>query len=82
LIKGDASFKKLWLEYKSHTDPSLLLARQALLKRVHAQLGRNDHIRAHTALAVEASIDEGDEYKRWKVLDPLKPSHPLADDPI
>lgn len=72
MVRGDTAFKKLWLQYKNRTDPSSPPARQYTPNPAEATT-----FRAHTASAIEASTDEDDEYKRWKVLDPLKPIHPF-----
>ena len=83
LIKGDASFKKLWLQYIERPSPSSNTPSAHLpSRRAHASSARDDYIRANTSRVAQSSINASDEYEAWKTLPPLPDDHPLANDPI
>jgi hypothetical protein len=79
LIKNDAAFLKLWLQYKAQPEPLTTPSNQSQ-KRAHAASGRDDYIRANTR-GSQGLVDV-DEYEAWKAQEPLNDDHPLANDPI
>ncbi len=79
LLKFNQSFQELWATYR---DSTAMPAAVRPPKRAKILSAIDEHIAQFTRQSTVSTVDDTDEYERWRHLDSLPRDHSLAKNPI